>query len=124
MRKILALTFAILMTLAAAVPAAFASYWTREGTATIFVGKSQYKPGEVIAVRGDGWEPLESVTLTLQKERDGVVVGEVVVYTFATAEGTVSHSGLSPAEGDINMYYTLVAKGGTSERLAATNFTD
>lgn len=121
MRKIIALTFAVVMTMSAA---ASTIAQAEENVATVFAGSSKYQIGEAVEITGSGWKAYEVVSVKLEKRREGVVIGEVTFFAQAAADGKIANSEFALTDGDVDVYCLLTAQGGTSNRTAVTAFTD
>ena len=79
-----------------------------------------YAPGETVTVSGSGWQPGETVTFTLHEDPD---IDEHAAFTaVADRRGHFTNTDFAPDEHDLNVRFTLTAKGAASE--AQMIFTD
>src|SRR5438067_3330327 len=91
-------------------------------TATVITDKPDYAPGTIVTITGSGWQPGETVTLSLVESP--LVDTHPDLYATADADGNITNNGFSPDVHDINIGFTLTATGQTSGLQAQTTFTD
>ncbi len=99
---------------------------TPESEATVTTDQVDYYPGETVHITGTGWEPGETVELTI--ERDRVPIGgdpEIIVLSAVADEnGNIANSEYLVQQEDLGASFVLTAVGQTSGRTAQTTFTD
>ncbi len=93
--------------------------------ATITTDQLDYPPNAVVTITGTGFEPHETVQLTLV--RDPVFPENpegLVFYATADENGNFVNDEYKTTEDDLNTSFVLTALGLTSGRTAQTTFTD
>jgi len=90
------------------------------GFATIKTDASDYPPGTNVHITGSGWEPGESVALTLVESPLIDTHGPYSV--VADASGNISDNSFTTDEHDLNVGFALTAAGSKSQAFNA--FTD
>ncbi|PYV20164.1 MAG: hypothetical protein DMG27_23710, partial [Acidobacteria bacterium] len=90
------------------------------GFATIKTDKGDYPPGTTVNISGSGWQPGETVALTLVESPLIDTHGPYPVQ--ADANGNISDSSFTTDAHDLNVSFTLTAAGSVSQ--AQTTFTD
>ena len=90
------------------------------GFATVETDRADYAPGTTVNISGSGWQPGETVTLTLVEDppNDTHVLQPVV----ADGLGHIFSSEFAPDAGDLGIRFYLTATGAVSQ--AQTSFTD
>jgi YDG domain/Kelch motif/Galactose oxidase, central domain len=92
------------------------------GFATVKTDKADYAPGEVVTITGSGWQPGETVTLTLVESP--LEDTHPVITTVADGQGHITNADFAPDEHDFNIRFYLTAVGGQSGYQALNTFTD
>ena len=90
------------------------------GFATVKTDAADYPPGSVVTITGSGWQPGETVTLTLVESPLFDTHGPFSV--VADSAGNISDSSFITDEHDLNISFTVTAVGSVSQ--AQTSFTD
>ena len=90
------------------------------GFATVKTDKADYAPGTTVTITGGGWQPGETVTLTLVESPlfDTHMLAPVV----ADSAGNITSTEFAPDLNDIGIRFFLTASGSQSQ--AQTSFTD
>jgi hypothetical protein len=91
-------------------------------TATVMTDKADYAPGTVVTITGSGWQPGETVTLSLVESP--LVDTHPDLYATADANGNISNNQFSPDDHDADITFILTATGQMSGLQAQTVFTD
>ena len=89
--------------------------------ATIKTDKPDYSPGTPVVMTGSGFQPGETVVLTL-KQDDGDPTTETPV--TADSNGKISYSSFAPDIQDVGTHFHLLAVGQSSGLQAQTVFSD
>ena len=92
------------------------------GFATVKTDKSDYAPGEIVTITGSGWQPGETVSLTLVESPLYDSHGPFTAVADST--GKISNTQFSPDEHDIRIRFYLTAVGSVSGIQAQNTFTD
>jgi hypothetical protein len=92
------------------------------GFATVKTDKSDYAPGSVVTITGSGWQPGETVTLTLVESP--LFDTHPVMTAIADSTGKIVNTDFSPDVHDINIRFYLTAVGSVSGIQAQNTFTD
>src|SRR2546427_7222977 len=94
------------------------------GFATVKTDAADYPPGTTVNITGSGWQPNESVTLTLVEVPDLDSDSPITLTPPTTADvnGNISNSSFKTDAADLNIRITLTAVGSVSQ--AQTTFTD
>ncbi|HMH79084.1 MAG TPA: YDG domain-containing protein, partial [Candidatus Acidoferrum sp.] len=92
------------------------------GFATVKTDKADYAPGSVVTITGSGWQPGETVTLTLVESP--LVDTHPVMTSVADSTGRIVNTDFSPDVHDISIRFYLTAVGSVSGRQAQNTFTD
>ena len=90
------------------------------GFATVKTDKNDYAPGEVVTITGSGWQPGETVALTLIESP--LLDTHPPMTAVADANGNIVNTQFSPDEHDLNIRFYLAAVG--SQTMAQNTFTD
>jgi hypothetical protein len=91
-------------------------------TATITTDKIDYGPGELVTITGAGFQPNETITITLHEEQH---VHEDRAFTAITdGEGKLTNTDFTPEHHHFGVTFVLTAKGQSSAFVAQTSFTD
>ena len=94
------------------------------GFATLKTDKDDYAPGEIVTFTGSGWQPGETVTLTISEDADSH--NDFEFTAVADEFGNIVNREFYPREDDtyhhMGMRFYAMAKGIASE--AQTTFTD
>jgi hypothetical protein len=88
--------------------------------ATVKTDRDDYAPGSVVTITGSGWVPGETVALHLEEQPDFDSHPDMTA--LVQADGTFVNTDFSPDEHDLNIRFTLTARGSQSE--AQNTFTD
>ena len=92
------------------------------GYATVQTDHSDYAPGSVVTITGSGWQPGETVSLTLVESPFYDSHGPFT--TVADSSGNISNNQFSPDEHDLSIHFYLTAVGSVSGIQAQNTFTD
>jgi hypothetical protein len=92
------------------------------GFATVKTDQADYAPGSIVTITGSGWQPGETVTLTLVESP--LIDTHTPLTAVADASGNISNNQFSPDSHDINILFYLTAVGSQSGLQAQTTFTD
>ena len=92
------------------------------GFATVKTDQADYAPGELVTITGSGWQPGETVTLTLVESP--LLDTHPVMTAVADGQGHITNSSFSPDEHDFDVRFYLTAVGGQSGFQALNTFTD
>lgn len=90
------------------------------GFATVKTDQSDYAPGTTVNITGSGWQPGETVTLTLVESPNIDIHPPMTA--VADQHGNISNSEFSPDSHDLDVRFYLTAVGAQSQ--AQTTFTD
>jgi hypothetical protein len=90
------------------------------GFASVKTDKNDYAPGEVVTITGSGWQPGETVALTLIESP--LLDTHPPMTAVADANGNIVNTQFSPDEHDLNIRFYLTAVG--SQTMAQNTFTD
>ncbi|HEX6907272.1 MAG TPA: hypothetical protein VF154_11730, partial [Terriglobales bacterium] len=90
------------------------------GFATVKTDQSDYAPGTTVNITGSGWQPGETVTLTLAESPN--LDTHPAMTAIADQNGNISNSQFSPDSHDLNVRFYLTAAG--TQAQAQTTFTD
>jgi hypothetical protein len=92
------------------------------GGALVQTDTDDYPPGTTVTITGSGWEPGETVKLTLHM--DPLRDSDTELTAVADGNGRITNTQYSPTQYDVYVRYVLTATGLTSGRRAQTTFTD
>src|SRR5262249_27555460 len=92
------------------------------GFATVKTDAADYAPGSVVTITGTGWQPGETVTLTLVESPDYDTHPPMTA--VADGQGNITNSEFSPDLHDLNIRFYLTAVGSQSGFQAQNTFTD
>ena len=92
------------------------------GFATVKTDAADYAPGSVVTIIGSGWQPGETVTLTLVESP--LFDTHPVMTAVADGRGRFTNAEFSPDEHDIGIRFFLTAVGSQSGTQAQNTFTD
>src|SRR6266581_2434773 len=90
------------------------------GFATVKTDKDDYAPGTTVTITGSGWQPGETVTLTLVESP--LTDTHPTMTAVADAFGNISNNQFSPDTYDVDIRFYLTATGSQSQ--AQNTFTD
>src|SRR6266403_1800944 len=90
------------------------------GFATVKTDKADYAPGEIVTITGSGWQPGETVTLSLQEVPFNDIHGPYTA--VADSAGNILNTDFVPNAADVGIRFYLTAVGSVSQ--AQTTFTD
>ena len=90
------------------------------GFATVKTDKDDYAPGQFVTITGTGWQPGETVQLTLHEVGTGAP--DMPLDAVADAQGNIFNDFLGIAERHLGVRFYLTATGAASR--AQTTFTD
>src|SRR5712664_1422924 len=90
------------------------------GFATVKTDKADYAPGEIVTITGSGWQPGETVTLSLQEVPFNDTHGPYTA--VADSAGNILNTYFVPNAADVGIRFYLTASGSVSQ--AQTTFTD
>jgi hypothetical protein len=90
--------------------------------AVVKTDKDDYAPGTTVVITGSGWEPNETVKLSLHM--DPLRDADTELSAVADAQGRITNTDFAPREYDIGVRFVLTAVGQTSGRRAQATFTD
>lgn len=91
-------------------------------SATVMTDQADYAPGTIVTITGSGWQPGETVTLSLVESP--LVDTHPDLTAVADVNGNIFNNQFSPDSHDIDITFTLTATGGTSGLQTQTTFTD
>ena len=92
------------------------------GGAIVWTDLDDYAPGTTVIMSGSGWQPGETVSLTLHE--DPMVDPDRTFTTVADASGNIEFTGFAPEPHNVDVRFILTATGGSSNLRAQTTFTD
>jgi Big-like domain-containing protein/galactose oxidase-like protein/Kelch motif protein len=92
------------------------------GFATVKTDQVDYAPGTVVTITGSGWQPGETVTLTLVESP--LVDTHPLMTAVADANGNIFNNEFSPDIHDLDIRFFLTAVGSQSGNQAQNTFTD
>ena len=92
------------------------------GFATVKTDKSDYAPGTVVTITGSGWQPGETVSLTMVESPFYDSHGPFTAVADST--GKIFNNQFSPDEHDQSIRFYLTAVGSVSGIQAQNTFTD
>ncbi|HET8966247.1 MAG TPA: hypothetical protein VFN20_08530, partial [Candidatus Acidoferrum sp.] len=92
------------------------------GFATVKTDAADYAPGSVVTITGTGWQPGETVTLTLVESP--LFDTHPVMTAVADGQGRLTNTEFSPDEHDVGIRFFLTAVGNQSGTQANNTFTD
>src|SRR6266568_487550 len=90
--------------------------------ATVKTDQADYAPGSIVTITGSGWQPGETVTLTLVESP--LIDTHPPLTAVADGNGNISNNQFSPDVYDVNVRFYLTAVGGQSGLQAHNTFTD
>src|SRR2546427_4277907 len=90
------------------------------GFATVKTDAADYPPGSIATITGTGWQPGETVTLTLVESP--LIDTHPTMTAVADAFGNISNNQFSPDVHDVDVRFYLTATGSQSQ--AQNTFTD
>src|SRR5882724_4157310 len=90
------------------------------GFATVKTDAAYYPPGSIVTITGTGWQPGETVTLTLVESP--LIDTHPTMTAVADAFGNISNNRFSPDVHDVDVRFYLTATGSQSQ--AQNTFTD
>src|SRR5947209_2025203 len=90
------------------------------GFATVKTDAADYPPGTIVTITGTGWQPGETVTLTLVESP--LIDTHPTMTAVADAFGNISNNQFSPDVHDLDVRFYLTATGSQSQ--AQNTFTD
>ena len=94
------------------------------GYATVKTDREDYWPGEPVTVTGSGWQPGETVTLTISEDADTHY--DFTYSAVADAAGNITNSEFAPIQNEIFQHFGkrfyVTARGAASQAL--NTFTD
>ena len=94
------------------------------GYATVKTDREDYWPGEPVTVTGSGWQPGETVTLTISEDADTHF--DFTYSAVADADGRIANAEFAPIENEVFHHFGkkfyVAARGAASEAL--NTFTD
>jgi len=89
---------------------------------TVKTDQADYAPGSVVTITGSGWQPGETVTLTLVESP--LIDTHPAMTAVADGNGNIFNNQFSPDIHDTNVRFYLTAVGGQSALQAGNTFTD
>jgi hypothetical protein len=92
------------------------------GFPTVKTDQADYPPGTPVTITGSGWQPGETVTLTLVESPD--LDTHPVLAAVADANGNIANADFAPDMHDLDVRFYLTAVGSVSGRQAQNTFTD
>ena len=94
------------------------------GYATVKTDREDYWPGEIVTITGGGWQPGETVTLTITEDAD--THHDFVYSAVADENGNITNAEFAPIENEIFQHFGkrfyVRARGAASDAL--NTFTD
>ena len=92
------------------------------GFGTVKTDQADYAPGSIVTITGSGWQPGETVTLTLVESP--LIDTHAVMTAVADGNGHIFNNLFSPDDYDLNIRFYLTAVGNRSGLQAQNTFTD
>src|SRR6185369_15385858 len=92
------------------------------GFATVKTDKNDYAPGEVVTITGSGWQPGETVMMTLVESP--LIDTHPAMTAVADGNGNIVNDEFSPDAHDVGIRFYLTAQGSQSGLQAQNTFTD
>jgi hypothetical protein len=92
------------------------------GFSTVKTDQSDYAPGSIVTITGSGWQPGETVTLTLVESP--LIDTHPPMIAVADANGNIFNNQFSPDVHDLNIRFSLTAVGSQSGLQAQNMFSD
>jgi hypothetical protein len=92
------------------------------GFATVKTDQADYAPGSIVTITGSGWQPGETVTLTIVESP--LIDTHPVMTTVADGNGNIFNNQFSPDVYDLDIRFYLTAVGSQSGSQAQNTFTD
>ena len=92
------------------------------GFATVKTDATDYAPGSIVTITGSGWQPGETVTLTLRESP--LIDAPPTMTAVADGNGNILNNQFSPDPYDVNVRFYLTAVGSQSGLQAQNTFTD
>jgi Bacterial Ig-like domain (group 3)/Bacterial Ig-like domain/Galactose oxidase, central domain len=89
---------------------------------TVKTDQADYAPGSIVTITGSGWQPGETVTLTLLEAP--LIDTPPTMTAVADANGNILNNQFSPDLYDVNVRFYLTAVGSQSGFQAQNTFTD
>ncbi|HET9790079.1 MAG TPA: kelch repeat-containing protein, partial [Candidatus Angelobacter sp.] len=90
--------------------------------ATVKTDKPDYAPGTIVTITGSGWQPGETVTLTLVESP--LADTHPALTAVADGNGNIFNDQFSPDSHDLHIRFFLTASGSSSGLSAQNSFTD
>jgi len=90
--------------------------------AVVRTDKDDYAPGQTVTITGLGWQPGETVKLTLHM--DPLRDSDAELTATADASGNFTNTDFAPRQYDVGVRFVLTAVGQASGLRAQTTFTD
>jgi hypothetical protein len=90
--------------------------------ATVTTDKTNYVASEVVIITGNGWQPGETVLMTIHE--DPTNYPDRTLSSVADANGSFTNKDFTIPQGEDGVTFTLTAKGQSSAYTAQTTFTD
>ncbi|MGH7511757.1 MAG: YDG domain-containing protein [Gemmatimonadales bacterium] len=92
--------------------------------ATVTTDRDDYVPGDTVTITGAGWDPAETVRLTIHEEVTPSIHPDDVLSTVADGAGHILNHEFPIDSADLGIRFTLTATGLTSGKTAQATFTD
>ncbi|HAF25255.1 MAG TPA: hypothetical protein DCK93_20505, partial [Blastocatellia bacterium] len=92
--------------------------------ATVTSDKLDYAPGTPVLVSGTGWQPNESVTVTLHEDPHITTENPHTFTVQADGNGNFTFQEYAPEDADVGVSYIVAAVGQSSNLTAQTSFHD
>src|SRR5207253_4388984 len=89
-------------------------------SATVMTDQADYAPGTIVTITGSGWQPGETVTLTLVESP--LIDTHPVMTAIADATGNIFNDQFSPDQYDVSVKFYLTAVGSQSGVQAQNTF--
>jgi hypothetical protein len=91
-------------------------------TPTVYTDKSDYQPGDVVIIEGDGWQSGETVKLEI--DHSTVTHGNTILYAIADGNGHIRNEQYVIQAFHLGESFVLTATGLITGSTATTTFTD
>src|SRR5215471_6695367 len=92
--------------------------------ATLYTDHPDYSPGQHVIFTGAGWQPGETVTISVEETSVDPIFLEGTVSAIAAADGTISNGQFQVQQSFLGQGFLASAVGQTSGLTASTTFLD
>ena len=98
------------------------THLVKSSSASVTTDKTDYPPGEIVTITGNGFQPNEQVQLSLHEFPEEYP--DITFSALANQQGNFVATDFAPQVIDLDRTFTLTAIGQSSGRTAQTAFTD